>query len=61
MGEIPEDVFANLKMGPRGIAWAPPAGELLASALTNESCPVERTVVGGMLPRHFLASDKRKK
>ena len=61
VGKILEDVYVNLAMGSRGFTWAPLAGELLASAIAGASCPVERTVVNGMLPLRFLVGDKYKK
>jgi tRNA 5-methylaminomethyl-2-thiouridine biosynthesis bifunctional protein len=61
VGEIFEDVYASLAMGSRGFTWAPLAGELLASLLSGAPCPVERSIAIGILPRRFLAGDKRKK
>jgi len=55
VGAVLQDVYASLAMGSRGFTWAPLAGELLASALSGASCPVERTIANWISPRRLLA------
>ena len=58
VGKIVEGVYASVGMGSRGFNWAPLAGELLASSLAGDSCPVERSIAKGILPDRFLVRDK---
>jgi tRNA 5-methylaminomethyl-2-thiouridine biosynthesis bifunctional protein len=47
-------LYASLGFGARGLTWAVLAGELLASQLNGEPCPIERKLIDAIDPARFL-------
>ncbi|MGE0616716.1 MAG: bifunctional tRNA (5-methylaminomethyl-2-thiouridine)(34)-methyltransferase MnmD/FAD-dependent 5-carboxymethylaminomethyl-2-thiouridine(34) oxidoreductase MnmC [Bacteriovoracia bacterium] len=47
-------LYLNLGFGSRGLVYAPLAGEILASEITGEACPVEVDLHRDLAPARFL-------
>jgi tRNA 5-methylaminomethyl-2-thiouridine biosynthesis bifunctional protein len=58
MGELQPGLYGCLAFGSRGFTWAPLAGELIASMITGEPLPLERSVARAISPVRF-AKKKR--
>jgi tRNA 5-methylaminomethyl-2-thiouridine biosynthesis bifunctional protein len=56
LGEIAPGLHACLALGSRGFTWAPLAAELVASVVTGDPLPVERSVAAAISPRRFHQS-----
>ena len=53
LGALAPGLYACLALGSRGFTWAPLAGELIASMISGEPLPLERSVVEGLSPGRF--------